>query len=144
MERLTNCAQSYCEMYCKKYGHCFEDPDDCIFKDEIKMYDELKSIEGIVPFDRLLELADANRAGLLVVLPCNVGDTLFDTYCGDIREKEVVSVGFMLSKSVKHMTIHANNFRGAITEIEIDRIGKEIFYTREEAEAALKGGESDA
>ena len=141
MERLTDCAQGYCEMYCKKYGHCFEDPDDCIFKDEIKMYDALKSIEGIVPFDRLLELADADRAGRLVVLPCKVGDTLFDTYFGDIREKEVVSVGFMLSKSVKHMTIHANNFRGAITEIEIDRIGKEIFYTREEAEAALKGGE---
>ena len=91
--------------------------------------------------DRLRELAKAEKDGRLVVLPCKVGDTLFDTYFGDIREKEVVSVGFMLSKSVKHMTIHANNFRGAITEIEIDRIGKEIFYTREEADAALKGGE---
>ena len=143
MERLTDCAQGYCEMYCKKYGHCFGDPGDCIFKDEIKLYDAVKSIEGIVPFERLLELACADKAGRLVVLPCKVGDTLFDTYFGDIREKEVVSVGFMLSKSVKHMTIHANNFRGAITEIEIDRIGKEIFYTREEAEAALaqKGGE---
>ena len=92
---------------------------------------------------RLRELVLADQDGRLVVLPCKVGDTLFDTYFGDIREKEVVSVGFMLSKSVKHMTIHANNFRGAITEIEIDRIGKEIFYTREEAEAALaqKGGE---
>ena len=91
--------------------------------------------------DRLRELVQAEKEARLVVLPCKVGDTLFDTYFGDIREKEVVSVGFMLSKSVKHMTIHANNFRGAITEIEIDRIGKEIFYTREEAEAALKGGE---
>ena len=90
---------------------------------------------------RLRELVLADQDGRLVVLPCKVGDTLFDTYFGDIREKEVVSVGFMLSKSVKHMTIHANNFRGAITEIEIDRIGKEIFYTREEADAALKGGE---
>ena len=94
-------------------------------------------------WERLKYYEDAEQDGRLVVLPCKVGDTLFDTYFGDIREKEVVSVGFMLSKSVKHMTIHANNFRGAITEIEIDRIGKEIFYTREEAEAALaqKGGE---
>ena len=137
MERLTDCAKGYCEMYCKKYMLCFEDPEDCTFKDEIKLYDAIKSIEGVVPFERLLELACADKAGRLVVLPCKVGDTLFDTYFGDIREKEVVSVGFMLSKSVKHMTIHANNFRGAITEIEIDRIGKEIFYTREEAEAAL-------
>ena len=87
------------------------------------------------------DLLQAEQDGRLVVLPCKVGDTLFDTYFGDIREKEVVSVGFMLSKSVKHMTIHANNFRGAITEIEMDRIGKDIFYTREAAEAALKGGE---
>ena len=94
--------------------------------------------------DRLRELVQAEKEARLVVLPCKVGDTLFDTYFGDIREKEVVSVGFMLSKSVKHMTIHANNFRGAITEIEMDRIGKDIFYTREAAEAALKGGESDA
>ena len=93
------------------------------------------------PIDHLRDLLQAERAGRLVMLPCKVGDTLFDTYFGDIREKEVVSVGFMLSKSVKHMTIHANNFRGAITEIEMDRIGKDIFYTREAAEAALKGGE---
>ena len=68
MERLTDCAKGYCEMYCKKYMLCFEDPEDCIFKDEIKLYDAIKSIEGIVPFDRLLELADADRAGRLVVL----------------------------------------------------------------------------
>lgn len=68
MERLTDCAQGYCEMYCKKYGHCFEDPENCVFKDEIKLYDALKSIEGIVPLDRLLELADADKDGRLVVL----------------------------------------------------------------------------
>ena len=77
MERLTDCAQGYCEMYCKKYMLCFEDPEDCIFKDEIKLYDAIKSIEGIVPFDRLLELADADRAGRLVVLPCKVGGTVY-------------------------------------------------------------------
>ena len=77
MERLTDCAQGYCEMYCKKYMLCFEDPEDCIFKDEIKLYDAIKSIEGIVPFDRLLELACADKAGRLVVLPCKVGDTVY-------------------------------------------------------------------
>ena len=38
MERLTDPAQGYCEMYCKKYGHCFGDPGDCIFEKEIAMY----------------------------------------------------------------------------------------------------------
>ena len=74
MERLTDCAQGYCEMYCKKYMLCFEDPEDCTFKDEIKLYEAIKSIEGIVPFDRLLELACADKAGRLVVLPCKEAD----------------------------------------------------------------------
>ena len=47
MERLTDCAQGYCEMYCKKYLLCFEAPEDCIFKDVIKLYDALKRIEGM-------------------------------------------------------------------------------------------------
>ena len=73
MERLTDCAQGYCEMYCKKYERCFGYPDDCIFKDEIKLYEAVKSIEGIVPFDRLLELACADKAGRLVELGQQVG-----------------------------------------------------------------------
>ena len=128
MERLTDCAQGYCEMYCKKYGHCFEDPGDCIFKDEIKMYDALKSIEGIVPFDRLLELADADRAGRLVVLPCKVGDAVYQIDAERVYESEVKWIIFDCD------------------DIAFDEraIGGSIFLTREEAEAALKGGESDA
>ena len=84
MERLTDCAQGYCEMYCKKYMLCFEDPEDCTFKDEIKLYDAIKSIEGVVPFERLLELACADKAGRLVVLdepmrPLVWGDKEHDT-----------------------------------------------------------------
>lgn len=125
MERLTDCAQGYCEMYCKKYGHCFEDPGDCIFKDEIKMYDALKSIEGIVPFDRLLELADADRAGRLVVLPCKVGDTVYQIDAERVYESEVKWIIFDCD------------------DIAFDEraIGGSIFLTREEAEAALKGGD---
>lgn len=68
MERLTDCAQGYCEMYCKEYGRCFDEPVNCAFHNEVKLYEALKSIEGIVPLERLLELADADRHGRLVVL----------------------------------------------------------------------------
>ena len=135
MERLTDCAQGYCEMYCKKYGHCFGDPGDCIFKDEIKLYEAVKSIEGIVPFDRLLELADADRAGRLVVLPCKVGDTVYRV----LTTRDCPPV----ISEVKIKTV------GQAADL-IGRMGKRkllsYYLTREEAEAALalKGGESDA
>ena len=130
MDRLTDCAQGYCEMYCKKYEHCFGDPGDCIFKDEIKLYEAVKSIEGIVPFDRLLELACADKAGRLVVLPCKVGDTVYQIDAERVYESEVKWIIFDCD------------------DIAFDEraIGGSIFLTREEAEAALaqKGGEDHA
>ena len=137
MERLTDCAQGYCEMYCKKYGHCFGDPGDCIFKNEIKMYDALKSIEGIVPFDRLLELADADRAGRLVVLPCKVGDAVYWLHNDVITECRVHRV--QMNRTGLFICLKSKVSHGAF-RVDIC-LGKTVFLTREEAEAALKGGE---
>lgn len=169
MERLTDCAQGYCEMYCKKYGHCFEDPGDCIFKDEIKMYDALKSIEGIVPFDRLLELADADRAGRLVVLPCKVGDTVWllkkkckyagenntpwnscDQYWDNVFQKNMWGCAGKDDEG-KRFDCEKRDMEWYAQPIEYSLVlygpnivlGKNLFLTREEAEAALaqKGGD---
>ena len=142
MERLTDCAQGYCEMYCKKYGHCFGDPGDCIFKDEIKLYEAVKSIEGIVPFDRLLELACADKAGRLVVLPCKVGDSV---YMPDLDKKIPVKVRVQgISISVSGRTIL--HFGGYPVECAWgDGCGKDWFLTREEAEEAMaqEGGTNE-
>lgn len=135
MERLTDCAQGYCEMYCKKYGHCFGDPGDCIFKDEIKLYDAVKSIEGIVPFDRLLELADADRAGKLVVLPCKAGDHVW------VDGRKAVVENFFGYETERYL--HAQFYDNMqYIDIPFTEIGKTVFLTREEAEAAMeqKGG----
>ena len=128
MERLTDCAQGYCEMYCKKYTLCFEDPEDCKFKDEIKLYDALKSIEGIVPLDRLLELACADKYGRLVVLPCGT-------------DAELVRDGHTFKAD--HWNILLTAFRDAPE----NKSGKQLaIFSIKEAEAALagKGGDSDA
>ena len=123
MERLTDCAQGYCEMYCKKYMLCFEDPEDCAFKDEIKLYDAIKSIEGIVPFDRLLELACADKAGRLVVLPCGT-----DVYL----ERD----GYVFKAD------HWNHTLTAFRDAPENKSGKQVaLFSIEEAEAALKGGD---
>ena len=144
MERLTDCAQGYCEMYCKKYMLCFEDPEDCIFKDEIKLYDAIKSIEGIVPFDRLLELACADKDGRLVVLPCKVGDTIYYTREGwPVVEHIKVRTFFVGDPTRRGEILHLHMIRTDKFDVSMDALGKTVFLTREEAEASLaqKGGD---
>ncbi len=45
MERLTDNAQGYCEMYCDSYNSCFN-PDNCKKQKEIAMYDKLRDYEN--------------------------------------------------------------------------------------------------
>ena len=137
MERLTDCAQGYCEMYCKKYMLCFEDPEDCIFKDEIKLYDAVKSIEGIVPFERLLELACSDKAGRLVLLdepmrPLVWGDKERDTVLCPRCLCDLMG-GFEFAPSSETMMFQCPHCG--------QPIASDKAITTEEAEAALKGGE---
>ena len=97
---------------------------------------------GMSP-DRLRKLAQAEKEGRLVVLPCDVGDKLYDVTLGEVREKIVISLSMLLSKSVNHLVIHAENFRNAVTSYELQDIGKTVFLTREAAEAALKEREAE-
>lgn len=99
-------------------------------------------ILGMSP-DRLRELAQAEKEGRLVVLPCDVGDKLYDVTLGEVREKIVISLSMLLSKSVNHLVIHAENFRNAVTSYELQDIGKTVFLTREAAEAALEEMEAE-
>ena len=139
MERLTDPAQGYCEMYCKKYGHCFGDPGDCIFEKEIAMYDALKSIEGIVPFDRLLELALADKEDRLVVLPAKTVWELTLDAGPDCDMKCPVDVwdealGCDFCGKAKLFA-----YERPCTQERLKELGKTVFLTREEAEAALAG-----
>lgn len=89
------------------------------------------------------ELAQAKKKGRLVVLPCDVGDKLYDVTLGEVKEKIVVSLSMFVSESVNHLVIHAENFRNAVTSYELQDIGKTVFLTREAAEAALKEREAE-
>lgn len=89
------------------------------------------------------ELAQAKKKGRLVVLPCDVGDKLYDVTLGEVREKIVVSLSMFVPESVNHLVIHAENFRNAVTSYELQDIGKTVFLTREAAEAALKEREAE-
>lgn len=89
------------------------------------MMSVLNSIGG---YDRLRELAEADKAGLVVVLPCKVGDTVYKVIT--IQAQKPV----MLEMQVKTL--------GQAADVA-QFIGKKnkvinIFLTREEAEKALE------
>ena len=105
--------------------------------DRLAAYEEI----GLEPEE--LAQAQAKKKGRLVVLPCDVGDKLYDVTLGEVREKIVISLSMLLSKSVNHLVIHAENFRNAVTSYELQDIGKTVFLTREAAEAALKEREAE-
>ena len=90
--------------------------------------------------DKLMEYQKDEQEGRLVVLPCKVGDTLYDVTLGEIQEKTVVSIALLVSQSVSHLTLNVQNKRGAITQVDPWQFNKTVFLTRKEAEAALEGG----
>lgn len=88
--------------------------------------------------DHLRELVQAEKDGRLVVLPCKVGDTIyFKTY----KNNATVCVG------IQPHTVHSIRIyclvEGEYTDVGLptDQFGKTVFLAREEAEAALKGGD---
>lgn len=102
-------------------------------------------IEDAVNFIRKYE--DAEEQGRLVILPCKVGDTVYAptrNFISEFRvsqfdfggyEKPYLWVEWYLTKGI------TGDFR--IDGISATEIGKTVFLTREEAEAALKGGQDD-
>lgn len=97
---------------------------------------------GLEP-EEVAELAQAKADGRLVVLPCKVGDTVYalpyyPAYWVDIEETKITGVTqFPDKKGVSNQIVTSCCL---CYEWEQD-IGKTIFLTREEAEAALKGAE---
>lgn len=69
MDRLTDPSQGYCEKYCENFGVPGCSPESCAMKHEVEMYEVLKQLEGIVSFDRLIELTAADRDGEIIILP---------------------------------------------------------------------------
>ena len=84
--------------------------------------------------DRLEKLAEADKAGRLVVLPCKVGDTVYRIVRDadpHITRDEVRNMYF-----ADDMTLCVELVGGRI--ILSEKFGKTVFLTREEAEKALE------
>ena len=88
---------------------------------------------------RLRELAEADKDGRLVVLPCKVGDTVYEvTSRKTISEYRVKAIRVELFCTFIEWDIVAGFVDKSIFGVPVDEIGKTVFLTREEAEKALK------
>ena len=95
---------------------------------------EIKEFNGL-PVNRLRELAEADKDGRLVVLPCKMGDKLYRVFAGEIFEHRVGSMKYFAIQG--HWDIETYPFCPCVES----SIGKTIFLTREEAEKALEATE---
>lgn len=89
--------------------------------------------------DRLEKLAEADRDGRLVVLPCKAGDTVYEvTSRKTISEYRVKAIRVELFCTFIEWDIVAGFVDKSIFGVPVDEIGKTVFLTREEAKKALE------
>ena len=92
-----------------------------------------------VDVDRMKELAEADRAGRLVVLPCKAGDTVYWVHGAVITECKVHRI--QKNRNGLYICLKSKKSHGAFrTDLSI---GKTVFLTREEAEKALEAMKDD-
>ena len=98
----------------------------------VKDWSDLCTIVGECGgISRVRVLAEADKDGRLVVLPCKVGDTVYFALLGRIIEKQVFSIVSFSNSTRIYCDGTSEYFRP-------EDIGKTFFLTREEAEAALE------
>lgn len=113
--------------------------------------DEIKSMQGehfsglemAKLHSALMELKkyqEADKDGRLVVLPCKVGDTVYEvTSRKTISEYRVKAIRVELFCTFIEWDIVAGFVDKSIFGVPVNEIGNTVFLTREEAEKALEG-----
>lgn len=106
------------------------------FVDRLAAYEDIAELCG--GFDRLRELAEADKNGRVVVLPCKVGQRVFALMDTDkhISECEVKRIG--MGNEIGFIGLEPIGARGREYGVALNGFGKTVFLTREEAEKALE------
>lgn len=108
---------------------------------------EIKAFDGIA-IDRLCDLAEADRDGRVVVLPCKVGDKLWATGRDNVpreMELEAPDIRAVCTDEDNLCMSTCNRKPDGFCAYRLRNdgadIGKTVFLTREEAEKALEAME---
>ena len=106
---------------------------------------ELEQYRALGPIDRLRELAQADREGRCVVLPCKVGDTVYQL--DYMTHSEALKLGVPQSDDPWQKRKYGRKRAAYLPLIVREKkmvktlyheFGKTVFLTRAEAEAALR------
>lgn len=102
--------------------------------------EKMTEFGGTEAVKRLRELAEADRDGRVVVLPCKVGDTVYFVL-KDSPQFYPDTNGWYIGES-KVLTVTDKGFCDGEVGVDCitpwDELGRTVFLTREEAEQALK------
>lgn len=122
--------------------------DDDEFDEEILenlQYDQFSDVKGLIALlyrnlwamadlrERLKSYEDAEEQGLLLRLPCKVGDTVYCIHKNEIIEDTVFDYDIWSLKNGISLRISLENYRDYIVGI----FGKTVFLTYQEAELEL-------
>lgn len=128
---LYTAAWSYAELRGRlmQYEDTGLEPEQC---ENAKVIIESVFSDDTSKAERIRELLKADKDGRTVVLPCKVGDTLFRVFAGEILEHKVRNMRYLAIQG--RWDIDTTPFCPYVES----SMGKTIFLTREEAEAALE------
>ena len=133
---MADCTALYCRNRLLdrlvKYEDTERTPEEIDMDHEAA--EQLRQLCRNCDLDRLEKLAEADKAGRLVALPCKVGDTVYRIVRDadpHITRDEVRNIYF-----ADDMTLCVELVGGRI--ILSEKFGKTVFLTREEAEKALE------
>lgn len=138
-EPMEACTALYCRNRLKDSVAEYEDTG--LTPDQVEMdheaAEELRRLCRDYDLGRLEELAEADKAGRVVVLPCKVGDKLYRVFAGEIFEHRVGSMKYFAIQG--RWDIETYPFCPYVES----SIGKTIFLTREDAKRALEAKRDD-
>lgn len=136
---MVDCTALYCRNRLKDRLAAYEDTgltpeevNDAVLGAKLMAKSQLVSAFGVAA-ERLRELAEADKAGRLVVLPCKAGDELWTFY--NYPDEQVCSFTVTDISTLNGRTM-LNTSRCGV--IDARDVGKTVFLTREEAVEALE------
>ena len=133
------CSQRQTWERLKEYEDTGFDPEE--IADFMKRWEQTVEIGGMLKkhcIDHIRDLLQAEQDGRLVLLPCKVGATVYGHSKAEVSEYKVA----VISLATYNWYLRCQNHNSDFWVTDAD-IGKTVFLSREEAEAAMaqKGGE---